>query len=429
MARLPVPGSDDGSWGTILNDFLSQTHSTDGTLKPNIVTGTSIQNGAISEAKLDPSAQAKLNSGGTAGVTTVNTRSGAVTLTAADVGLANANNTSDANKPISSATQTALDGKAATAHTHVTTDITGLTEATQDTIASTLVAGTNVTLNYNDGAGTLTVSATPGAGVTDLSTTYAADSITVVSSTGNDALIDDATTSNAGVLSAADKTKLNGIQSGAEANAVDSVNGQTGAVLLDIDDVAPDQTDEGGKVLGTDGTNTTWTTLPVTPPAVATTVYDDANDARPANADIVFWIPDDPALADPTNAAVGDVVFRSNTIEAFTYALSDESTAITSGTAKVTVRAPYAFTVTGVRASLTTASSSGVVTIDINKTGSTILSTKLTIDQGERTSMSAAAPAVISDSIITDDAELTFDIDTAGTSAAGLKVTLLTRRG
>jgi hypothetical protein len=33
MARLPVPGSDDGTWGDILNDFLSQEHNADGTQK------------------------------------------------------------------------------------------------------------------------------------------------------------------------------------------------------------------------------------------------------------------------------------------------------------------------------------------------------------------------------------------------------------
>lgn len=33
MSRLPTPGSDDGTWGDILNDFLSQEHNTDGTLK------------------------------------------------------------------------------------------------------------------------------------------------------------------------------------------------------------------------------------------------------------------------------------------------------------------------------------------------------------------------------------------------------------
>ncbi len=31
MARLPIPGSDDGTWGDVLNDFLSQEHNSDGT--------------------------------------------------------------------------------------------------------------------------------------------------------------------------------------------------------------------------------------------------------------------------------------------------------------------------------------------------------------------------------------------------------------
>jgi hypothetical protein len=34
MARLPNPGGDDGTWGNLLNDFLSQAHNADGTLKP-----------------------------------------------------------------------------------------------------------------------------------------------------------------------------------------------------------------------------------------------------------------------------------------------------------------------------------------------------------------------------------------------------------
>jgi len=33
MARLPAVGSDENTWGTILNDFLSVEHATDGTLK------------------------------------------------------------------------------------------------------------------------------------------------------------------------------------------------------------------------------------------------------------------------------------------------------------------------------------------------------------------------------------------------------------
>lgn len=33
MSRLPVPGSDDNTWGGILNDFLGVSHNADGTLK------------------------------------------------------------------------------------------------------------------------------------------------------------------------------------------------------------------------------------------------------------------------------------------------------------------------------------------------------------------------------------------------------------
>lgn len=45
-------------------------------------------------------------------------------VTKAQVGLGNVDNTSDANKPISTATQTALDGKSNTGHTHTSSDVT-----------------------------------------------------------------------------------------------------------------------------------------------------------------------------------------------------------------------------------------------------------------------------------------------------------------
>lgn len=115
-------------------------------------------------------------------------------------------------------------------------------------------------------------------------------------------------------------------------------------------------------------------------------------------------------------------------LESLIIAVGDETTAITTGTAKVTFRMPYAFTLVGLpRASLTTAGSS-LTTVDINEAGTTILSTKLTLDSSEKTSTTAATPAVVSDSSLADDAEITIDIDGAGTNAAGLKVTLIGRR-
>jgi len=108
-------------------------------------------------------------------------------------------------------------------------------------------------------------------------------------------------------------------------------------------------------------------------------------------------------------------------------ACSDETTALTAGTGKVTFRMPYAMTVTAVRASLVTAQTSGnIFTVDINDGGTTILSTKLTIDNTEKTSTTAATPAVISDTALNDDAEITVDIDQIGDSTAkGLKITLI----
>jgi len=108
-------------------------------------------------------------------------------------------------------------------------------------------------------------------------------------------------------------------------------------------------------------------------------------------------------------------------------ACSDETTALTTGAAKVTFRAPRAMVITGVRASLTTAQTSGsIFTVDINESGTSILSTKLTIANTEKTSTTAATPPVISDSAIADDAEITIDIDQVGDGTAkGLKVTIL----
>ena len=111
-------------------------------------------------------------------------------------------------------------------------------------------------------------------------------------------------------------------------------------------------------------------------------------------------------------------------------AASDETTALTAGTAKVTFRLPTAFTLTGVRASLTTAQASGsIFTVDINQGGSSVLGTKLTIDNTEKTSTTAATAATITTSALTDDAEITIDIDQIGDgTATGLKITLIGTR-
>lgn len=119
-----------------------------------------------------------------------------------------------------------------------------------------------------------------------------------------------------------------------------------------------------------------------------------------------------------------------SSVQCIPIACSDETTPLTTGSAKVTFRMPYAFTLFEVRSSVTDAPTGSMLTVDINEGGTTILSTKLTIDATEKTSTTAAAAAVISDVNLADDAEITIDIDTVGSTVAGagLKVYLIGER-
>ena len=191
MTRLPQPGSDDGTWGNILNDFLSVEHNTDGTLKPTgtlaakaddsdvvHLSGNETVNGtksfaasptvptptapshAATKAYVDSASGASVpdadattkgliqlagDLGGTASAPTVPGLAGKEaaiatgltsqyfrgdkswqTLDKTAIGLANVDNTSDINKPISTATQTALNAKAPTSRSIATgTGLTG----------------------------------------------------------------------------------------------------------------------------------------------------------------------------------------------------------------------------------------------------------------------------------------------------------------
>lgn len=126
------------------------------------------------------------------------------------------------------------------------------------------------------------------------------------------------------------------------------------------------------------------------------------------------------------NVALGDLAVAAKT-ESLVIACSDETTDIAVATGVTTFRVPYGFVLTDVRASSTTAPTGATIIVDINKGGVSILSTKLSIDAGEKTSTTAATAAVISDSTLADDAELTIDIDQVGSTVAGagLKVVLI----
>lgn len=110
-------------------------------------------------------------------------------------------------------------------------------------------------------------------------------------------------------------------------------------------------------------------------------------------------------------------------IDVWVVAFSDEDTAITTGTNKVEFQMPnYATTLEGVSCSFKTAPTTSAITIDLSEGGTSVLSTKITVDATEKTSETAATASVISDNSLAANAVMTLDVDSAdsgGTSSGG----------
>ena len=80
MARLPQPGGDNGDWGTILNDYLSQAHDGSGLLKSDSVGADQIQNDSVTLSHLESSIQASLDKADSA------VQPGSITINVKDYG-------------------------------------------------------------------------------------------------------------------------------------------------------------------------------------------------------------------------------------------------------------------------------------------------------------------------------------------------------
>jgi len=124
-------------------------------------------------------------------------------------------------------------------------------------------------------------------------------------------------------------------------------------------------------------------------------------------------------------------VFSFNTFQstALVIALSDEDSPLnfaSTSVPAVSFRIPYPMIVTEVNADVRTATSGSGLTCDIHESGTTILSTKITIDASEDTSATASTAPVISDNELAKNAkiELFMDSRDSGAAARGLKLTI-----
>ena len=408
-------------------------------------------------------------------------------ITKSMIDLANVDNTTDLNKPISTATQTALDAKASLAGATFTgsveidqnlvvdgnltvngtsfnasaTSITiedNILQLAHENAANTVDLG--LVVGYNDGTAkhaglvkdtsdgawklfkgvttepSTTVDFTQGslddlkvAGLTASSLTLGnvsntefgyLDGVTSAIQTQIDSKAPLASPTFTGTVSGVTKTHV-GL--GSVDNTSDTAKPISTATQTALDLKAPlvSPTFTGTPTLPT-GTIATTQTAGNSTTAVATTAFVTTADNLKANIA-------GPTFTGTVTIPTLDVTTKLIAEQSFTVALSDETTSITTGTSKVTFRAPFAMTLTKIpRASLANAGTGTSTVVDINKSGTSILSTKLTIDATQKTSTTSGTTAVLSSSTINDDEEITIDIDAAGTAARGLKVTIFYKR-
>jgi alpha-L-fucosidase len=176
-------------------------------------------------------------------VFTSNATGVSLTLFNSDVASINTANATNAGV-FTSSLWTKLSNIEANAQVNVPTDLSFTSDSTTLTIESS--TGNNVTLLTANATSAGIFSAADktklngiatGAQVnvpTDLGTTANSSTVTITSSTGNDVIIPDATESNAGVFAAIDKTKLNGIATGAQVNVPTdlTVTANTTAIVI-----------------------------------------------------------------------------------------------------------------------------------------------------------------------------------------------------
>lgn len=152
-------------------------------------------------------------------------------------------------------------------------------------------------------------------------------------------------------------------------------------------------------------------------------------ETAPVGTDILAIV-DDPSVTPITKKTTISNLLKVKP-EFISIALGDESTVLAAASTTVPVvsfHMPYGFVLTDVKVGCTVApTGAALLTVDVHEAGTTILSTKVTVDASEKTSGTAATPPVISDANLAEDALIEVFVDQLDTDnvAAGVKLYLI----
>lgn len=140
--------------------------------------GTSGLAGQVTQVSGVISLPLAIASGGTGSTSASAARTALGLGTAAVVDVPSSGNATSGQAVLGSDTRL-TDSRAPTTHTHTASAITDFSEAVDDRVASLLVAGSGITLSYNDGSNALTVSASGGSANYQMAITLLADNTTL----------------------------------------------------------------------------------------------------------------------------------------------------------------------------------------------------------------------------------------------------------
>jgi hypothetical protein len=434
MSRLPVPGSDDGTWGAILNDFLQGAHNADGTLKDTgvialkyVKPGSGIPKNDLSaavQASLDNadaavSGSAPPASSTTPGLVQLTNDLGGTSTSPTVPGLAAKAND---NAVVHLAGVETITGvKTFSASPIVPTPTTGTQAANKTYVDSLTVGETNTASNVGT-AGTGVFKQKTVADLEFKKLNPATSAIVITDDTGN-SKIDIGVSANLSAISALTPTNDDVIQrkAGAWTNRTPAqLKTDLSLTKADVGLTSVDDTSDANKPVST----ATATALSGKTDKSTLTTKGDIYVASAASTPARVGVGTNGFVLVADSAQTTGVKWAVPAVDQEVVVEFDGLAGLQVGTARWT--APYACTIQGCRVTVGAAPTGQAIICDINKNDTTIYTT-----QGNRPQIAIAAtvgaettPDVTA--LATSD-YLTVDIDQIGTTFAGSDVRVIIR--